>query len=45
MISDIIKERQDESIYLSPEGLDKIVKNFDPSNPDKNVRWCTDYSV
>ena len=36
---------ENESINISKEGLDYIIKNFNPENPDKNFLWTTDYKV
>lgn len=35
----------DESLHISNEGLDYILKNFNTENPQKNFLWTTDYRV
>lgn len=33
---------KDEYFYISPEGLNKLVKEYDPKEPGKNILWTTD---
>lgn len=36
---------QDEFLYISAEGLNRIANLFDPNEPTKNIVWTTDYTV
>ena len=33
----------DETLHISSEGLENILKNYDPQNPFKNFLWTTDF--
>ena len=37
------KLSSDETLHISTEGLDYILKNFDKSCPDRNFLWTTDF--
>ena len=34
-----------EYAYISSEGLNRLVKEFDPADPEKNIVWTTDINV
>lgn len=36
---------QDEYLYISNEGLKKLIEVWDPKNPQKNFNWTTDYTL
>jgi len=35
----------DENVQISNEGLSYILNNYDPSCPDRNFLWTSDYKV
>jgi len=43
MTSNIFDEREDETIYLSSEGLQKLMSNYRPHHEGEGLNWTTDY--
>lgn len=37
--------REDEEIYISNEGLEKLKQIYDPNEPLKHILWTDDMSV
>lgn len=44
-LSNLPKLPEDETLHISSEGLDHILQNFDPSVPERNFLWTSDYKV
>lgn len=40
-----IYDQGKENLYISASGLQKLISIYDPSNPQKNVDWTTDFSI
>lgn len=36
--------KSNEKLYLSPEGLKAFQESYDPSNPNKNLLYTTEYT-
>ena len=36
---------EDEYFLISPNSLEKIIKEFDPNEPEKNIIWTTDITT
>ena len=36
---------EDEIMHVSAQGMEHILKNFDPNVPARNFLWTTDYRV
>lgn len=36
---------EDELLSISKEGMEYILKHFDPQRPERNFLWTTDYRV
>ena len=34
-----------EYFYISPDGLSRLGKIYDPAEPNKHVNWTNDYTV
>lgn len=45
LISFLPKPNAEETLHISNEGLEYIMKNFDPKCPQKNFNWVADYRV
>ncbi len=39
------KLHEDEIMHISAQGMEHILKNFDPNVPARNFLWTTDYRV
>lgn len=39
----ILEEREDETIYISSEGLQKLMSNYRPHHDGEGVSWTADY--
>jgi len=39
----ILEEREDETIYISSEGLQKLMSNYRPHHEGEGVSWTADY--
>lgn len=35
----------DEYLFVSPEGLQKLAEVYDPKDPLKNINWTVDYKM
>lgn len=44
-MNNLPKIPDDEYLNVSKEGLEYILSHFDPSVPERNFLWTTDYRV
>jgi hypothetical protein len=44
-VGNLPKLPEDETMHISSEGLENILKNYDPNVPQRNFLWTTDYRV
>lgn len=36
---------EEESLFISPDGMKRLLQIYDPKDPMKNFNWTTDYNL
>jgi hypothetical protein len=45
MEKNIFNTREDETIFMSSEGLNQLLQNYKPNSKGKNILWTTDFNI